>query len=645
MNPTEVPADNSQTPPENNSQPPSVITPIEAPTQPTETGSPSTSVVTPSTNLPIAVPAPTTAETNPSVSPEPSATNPAADSVSPLAITSSSIGASTTSIVSGGDTPPIIKKSFAKKSKLIAGGAALLGVLLIGSGYVFGFYIPSRPNNVWKTGLTRTGKAVDSLVKTATDPKVIEQFKNSELGGNIDFTSNDYKFSGSFTAKLNATKSDSGITVSIKPNDQAEQKLNLNILTELPDQSQFPNIYFQLSGIKTLGLDSLMPGISAYDGKWIDVEASYLESLTPSSSLSQTPAKDRVINSDDIAKLARSVSATTNEYLFTADPKKNVLEEKSFISKEKVDGIDAYHYTATINKAHAKDFCYALNVDLYTSSAYKKLADADQKAIDDAKLSAKKDCDSSVDSDIKDDKPEEVWVDAKCKLIYKIRAYDTVNKDNYTEVGQNYKGGDSLSLFVNVHDAAAKTDGKFTLDTNLKTNNTKATLTYDGTSTDKFNLKITFEAKPYKGDVSVTKPAGAIPIQELLQKLGLADELGASAAANSSGNAAANNSKDAERQSDIRALDSQLEVFNAQNGYYPKLDFLNSDSWRATNMKGLDKEAFKDPDGTSYSLAAAATAKQYGYAPTGCSSKGECTSFKLSAMLSTGSLYTKDSLN
>jgi prepilin-type N-terminal cleavage/methylation domain-containing protein len=85
--------------------------------------------------------------------------------------------------------------------------------------------------------------------------------------------------------------------------------------------------------------------------------------------------------------------------------------------------------------------------------------------------------------------------------------------------------------------------------------------------------------------------------------------------------------RNAKRQSDIKALQTQLEAFFSQNGYYPSLTDMNSGSWLGTNMKSLDQNALTDPSNTSQSktLVATPTAKSYSYAVTN-SSGSSCES-------------------
>src|ERR1700757_3903220 len=62
--------------------------------------------------------------------------------------------------------------------------------------------------------------------------------------------------------------------------------------------------------------------------------------------------------------------------------------------------------------------------------------------------------------------------------------------------------------------------------------------------------------------------------------------------------AKARNSK---RQTDIQALQTQIEAFFSQNSYYPSLTDMNSSAWLATNMKSLDVNALIDPSNPTQS--------------------------------------------
>ena len=78
--------------------------------------------------------------------------------------------------------------------------------------------------------------------------------------------------------------------------------------------------------------------------------------------------------------------------------------------------------------------------------------------------------------------------------------------------------------------------------------------------------------------------------------------------------------RNGKRSTDIQAVQTQLEAFYSQNNYYPSLTDLNSATWRATNMKSLEKGALVDPSTNcdpavaSNCVAAAPALKIYSYA-------------------------------
>lgn len=107
--------------------------------------------------------------------------------------------------------------------------------------------------------------------------------------------------------------------------------------------------------------------------------------------------------------------------------------------------------------------------------------------------------------------------------------------------------------------------------------------------------------------------------------------------------------RDTERKTDINAVASHLEAYNAQNGRYPTLANVNDATFRAANMKGLDPAALQDPKGASQALVATVGVNEYAYVatPAGCDNgaNGDCAQYTLTATLEGGGTYVKQSLN
>jgi prepilin-type N-terminal cleavage/methylation domain-containing protein len=88
------------------------------------------------------------------------------------------------------------------------------------------------------------------------------------------------------------------------------------------------------------------------------------------------------------------------------------------------------------------------------------------------------------------------------------------------------------------------------------------------------------------------------------------------------------------RQANLGAIQTQLEIFYQNNGFYPSLAHMQtgasaSDSspatWIKSNMKNLDQNALADPGGNgSHFLQATPTAKYYSYEPHAAGG-GDCS--------------------
>lgn len=76
--------------------------------------------------------------------------------------------------------------------------------------------------------------------------------------------------------------------------------------------------------------------------------------------------------------------------------------------------------------------------------------------------------------------------------------------------------------------------------------------------------------------------------------------------------------RNSKRQTDIQSIQTQLEAFFSQKGYYPSLGDMNSSSWLSTNMKSLDQNALIDPSNASQSktLVNGPASKSYSYEVT-----------------------------
>lgn len=104
--------------------------------------------------------------------------------------------------------------------------------------------------------------------------------------------------------------------------------------------------------------------------------------------------------------------------------------------------------------------------------------------------------------------------------------------------------------------------------------------------------------------------------------------------------------RNTERLIDLKAIQSNVEIFWGNNVYYPSLAQMNDPAFRTAQFKNLNLQAFQDPQGSVTQLAAVQTPRQYAYivTPSGCDNvKLKCTAYKLVATKEDGQLITLSS--
>jgi len=118
--------------------------------------------------------------------------------------------------------------------------------------------------------------------------------------------------------------------------------------------------------------------------------------------------------------------------------------------------------------------------------------------------------------------------------------------------------------------------------------------------------------------------------------------------------------RNAQRQTDIQQVQSQLEIYYAKHSKYPSLAELNDADWRTKNMNTLKNDSISDPSwkkdsGCSKNDTATfvgAPAKNcYSYQATTADgsacldAKIDCAQYTLTASFEGGEKYVKSSLN
>ena len=400
---------------------------------------------------------------------------------------------------------------------------AVIIILAIGAGVVFGLYLPNTPANVYSASLSNTGKAQDELLKYATD-QVNVDYKSTSFDGTLKFKSPsgsyDFDATGSADKESNASA-----TVNA---DILGEKMTADMRSVLVKGNKTPDVYFRFKGIKSFldanGLNSL----DKLDNQWIAIDHTlidtYAATLKKSVGTDLTSASS-MPTSAQIDDAATKLTAVNKKYLYTTDPSTAVLANEKFIGQEKDHDRTLNHYTVGYNKDNLQAYAAAAAAALDSSS----LNDWSKKANDGKSLSVLLDFDT-LKSDIKDAKAGytfDLWVDTSSKLISKLQFTDPSDSSSVFTLSQDYSSGSTYPFTLTVKgkdDSGNPENGTIGIVLHTDTNKVELTVNFmsqaaDGETTVNAALNVTPSTKA----LSVSAPTGAKSFVTILNELGLGD--------------------------------------------------------------------------------------------------------------------------
>lgn len=434
-----------------------------------------------------------------------------------------------------------------KKKKLIFGGVISTVVVLAIFAYIFFWFVPNRPQNVWSNGMSRTGKEIDALIQKINDPESFKALEKNKVSIKGTAKFNDGSLNLNIDSKFDKDNTNNTINVSGTGADKS-YNVNAEIKTKLIDDLSFPNIYFKIVGLSSLSSE-IPPEISKYENKWISVEQDFYKEFLNGQENQQ---QNKNITQQDVMNIVKDLVLVSKQYAFSSDPKKAIFVNKEFIATEESEGIKANHYIAGINKVNLKSYCEATVNKVVNNQSYKKIF-ADQ-ASSDAKKDALKTCDNV--KNIEDDFSFDLWIDKKYKLFHKARFYTDFDKiakkqvedknkclqeerlhsqyyedsvsycnfyddkpekgQQYSEFGQIYKSGDDITVFIHYKSDTniTKSDTRVDLSINLEKLLLNGKLAVND-ETSKTKVDITVTSEPYKGEIDTEKPKDAIPLKQI----------------------------------------------------------------------------------------------------------------------------------
>lgn len=410
-------------------------------------------------------------------------------------------------------TPPVSQESHQesrkKPKKLLVGIAALVVlVVVLAGGYVFAFYLPNRPANVYKTGLDNTGKAVDTLVSYSQQQQTAH-YKSVALQGTVNVAS----AGGSYDVTLDGSADKSGDVSANISADIVGQKIAGSIKSIAVKNSTAPDIYFQVNKAQKL---LSQYGLQKYNGQWIAVDHTVLDTLL--NKYAQNATQKTVAPTDaQINDAVTKIQAVNKQYLFTTDSSTAVLTKQKFLGKVQLNGRTAYHYKVGYNKAHLQAYVTAVKKALDSSQLNNWSQAANKKPL--SQVVNFSDIDKMIQN-ATSNYTFDLWIDGSTKLVSKLQFTDPKDSSSSFSLSQNYTGGDQYPFalsFSGKDSSGNPSSGTLDLTLNQKTNKTTLKLTSSSQSSNgKTTANANFSLTPGNSTLHVTAPSSSTPVTTVI---------------------------------------------------------------------------------------------------------------------------------
>lgn len=404
--------------------------------------------------------------------------------------------------------PPTDRKKGKKKFALFA---VIIAALLIGgggAGAYFGLYLPSQPENIWKSAMTNSGKVYDEAVAYAIKDR---EDKAMRLEGSYDVdgaVESDGKISGEWKGldgKINGELSAAGL------------KIGFDARTiKATDDSA--DLYFKLSGLQGLGTlaggGQIGEAINGVNNQWFVIDHTLVEQAVA--------AGGEEYSKEDVAALLEKAGVPTKEYLLSSDPQKAVFEVREQIGSEKKEGRNTYHFKVGYNNDNFGKYVEALCSAVKDDKIGKVLLENEKKSCSDLGKDA---------ANQKTDQTADVWVDKRTKLPHIVRISDPKNAESWVEIGQDYQGGDEFPMTIKLRSKEDKqnleVDIKAVVNTKTDAATLDGTFSMKGSSSQGISGKVSVKlTQSSDASVKVDKPENAKSIIELMNSLGLGELIG-----------------------------------------------------------------------------------------------------------------------
>lgn len=397
-----------------------------------------------------------------------------------------------------------------KRAPIIAAALVLAGAVA----GVFGWYIPNRPENVYRTGLDRTGQMIEQLDEQFVAVNEIVASSGFEMDGEMAVRVEEVSFDGNMSLRSSDGSSETKIHIASEVDDDSfgmNLSLGFDAITDIADGNEYPDFFFRLRGEELLS--SFLPTLGELSDQWVHVQADFIDELIDELG----EEMDEAVDQDEVSgymELAQDVGKTINEYVFTSDDK-SIVQLDEIVGAEERNGISTYRYDISINQENVEPLCTEL-YDTINESAFirSQLAGFDELSDEDRDENIAE-CLSSL-QDFDDEVNMTMWVDRSTKMIHQLRFED--DDDFRLEVGQTYDRSDEFDVFMRAGDDEAELDLVMTID-NAAPSITMAFDMWLDEMADNDEFKVSMTMEPFDGSVEIERPTDTIDVEEFVDRL------------------------------------------------------------------------------------------------------------------------------
>lgn len=397
-----------------------------------------------------------------------------------------------------------------KRAPIIAVALVLAGAVA----GVFGWYIPNRPENVYRTGLDRTGQMMEQLDEQFAAVNQIVASDGFEMDGDMALRAEDMQLAGTMSLRSSDGSSDTSIDISSEVGDDSfgmNLSLGFDAITDIADGNDYPDVFFRLRGGEFLSMT--LPALADLSEQWVHLDADFIDEVV--GGFSDATEEEESEDIGGYVDLVKEIGETINEYVFTSD-EKGIIQLDEIVGAEERNGISTYRYDISINQDNVEPMCAEL-YDTISESAYirNQLVGLEGGFTDEDRDDNITECVSSL-QDFDDEVGMTMWVDRRTKMIHQLRFED--DESFRLEVGQTYDGSDEFDVFVRAGDDELELDFVTTIDNAAPSVSMALDVWLDEMADDdEFVVNMTME--PFDGSVEIERPTNTIDFEEFVDQL------------------------------------------------------------------------------------------------------------------------------